>query len=109
MGQKILGPKTTTGADRSVSNSVPNTTFQAHGTTTAGSGASVIKIEGNNISENAADALWVTLGTISLTLGTTEVTDGFAVEASWDFVRANVTSISGTNASVSVYMGEKAS
>ena len=108
MGQKIL-EKTATGADRVVNNSVPNTTFQAHGATTDGAGAAVIAIQANNISADAANALWVTLGTISLTLSTTQATDGFSVNASWDFVRANVTSISGTGASVSDYMGEKAS
>lgn len=77
-------------------------TFQAWGTTTAGAGAAVIRIEASNIDETNS---FVPLGTISLTLGTTITTDGFATEAPWKFVRANVLSISGTNASVNVLMG----
>ncbi len=72
-------------------------TFQAYGTTTAGAGAATIKIQ---VSNNETD--WLDLGTISLTLSTTSSSDGFAAEAPWQYVRANVTAISGTGASVSV-------
>lgn len=76
------------------------TTFQAFGTTTAGSGAATVVIQVSNDGAN-----WIDLGTITLTLGTSATTDGFAALAAWAFVRANVTAISGTGASVSVYMG----
>jgi len=72
-------------------------TFQAYGTTTAGAGAATIKIQ---VSNNETD--WLDLGTISLTLATTSSSDGFAAEAPWQYVRANVTALSGTGASVSV-------
>lgn len=80
----------------------PKATFQAVGTTTAGAGAATIQIQGSNIDDVNA---YVTLGTISLTLGTTLVADGFSTDAAWKFVRANITAISGTGASVNVYMG----
>ena len=47
---------------------------------------------------------WVLLGTITLT-GTTSASDGFASQAPWCWVAANVTAISGTGAAVKVLMG----
>lgn len=44
------------------------------------------------------------LGTITLS-GSTNVTDGFSTASAWRYVRANVTAISGTGATVSVVMG----
>ncbi len=75
----------------------PLSAFQAFGTTTSGSGAATIKIQ---VSNNKID--WLDLGTITLTLGTTSTSDGFASDACWVWVRANVTALSGTGASVSV-------
>jgi len=46
---------------------------------------------------------WIKMGTI--TLSGAEDTDGFASSASWKYVRANVTSISGASADVTVTMG----
>ena len=75
-------------------------TYQVSGKTTTGAGAAVVDIE---VSNNGR--VWLTLVTITLTLGTDEVTDGFASGAQWRFARANVTSISGTGASVTAEMG----
>ncbi len=72
-------------------------TVEANGTTTAGSGAAQVSIE---VSNN--NSTWQTAGTIGLTLGTTQTSDGFAMDAPWLYVRGNVTSISGTGAKVSV-------
>lgn len=47
---------------------------------------------------------WVTLGTITLT-GTTEASDGFATASAWKWTEANVSAISGTNATVQVFQG----
>lgn len=80
-------------------------TFQATGTTSAGAGASVINIEGSNVPTPSVDGDWVTLGTITLTLGTAKTGDGFVSQAPWRHVRANVASISGTDGTVNVYMG----
>lgn len=76
--------------------------FQATGTTSAGAGAATITVE---VSLTGTTNEWVTLGTITLTLGTTVTTDGFASDAAWTYVRGNVTAISGTNATVNLYMG----
>ncbi|MBT9145425.1 MAG: hypothetical protein DDT42_01296 [candidate division WS2 bacterium] len=44
------------------------------------------------------------MGTISLS-GTTSSSDGFTTEAPWKFVRARVTAISGTNATITALIG----
>ena len=84
-------------------------TFQAFGSTSAGSGAATIIIQVSDVPDanlvTATDIHWITAGTITLTLGTTVTTDGFAVQAKWRHVRAKVSAISGTDASVNVYMG----
>jgi hypothetical protein len=75
-------------------------TFQAVGSTTAGTGSGVVVIEVSN-----DGATFLSAGTITLTLGTTATTDGFALAAPWAYVRANCTSVSGTGAKVKVLMG----
>lgn len=74
------------------------TTFQASGTTSAGAGAATIVIQVSNDDDN-----WITAGTITLTLGTSATSDGFAFAGNWDKARANVTAISGTGAAVLVF------
>jgi hypothetical protein len=76
-----------------------NKTFQLTGKTTSGTGAVSVDVK---VSNNNVD--WILAGTISLTLGTTLATDGFNMTASWGWARGEVTSISGTGASVSLYM-----
>lgn len=75
-------------------------TFQAAGATSAGVGSATVAIQVSNDGVN-----YLTLGTITLTLGTTATSDGFAADSKWTYTRANLTAISGTNASVSVTMG----
>lgn len=70
---------------------------EAYGTTTSGAGATSVTIE---VSNN--NSTWQTAGTITLTLGTTQTSDGFVMDAPWLYVRANVASISGTGAEVTV-------
>lgn len=102
----LLASVTSTGAGAAVGPQIDtNRTFQAYGTTSTGSGAATVKIEANNSSATAADGYWVTLGTITLTLGTTVTNDGFATDAAWVYTRANVTALSGTGATVSCDMG----
>ena len=101
----LINNVTTTGAGTSqhiVSSQIDqaNKTFQAIGKTTSGSGAVAVAVEVSNDNTN-----WIVMGTISLTLGTTLATDGFVSIASWSYVRGNVTSISGTGATVSLFMG----
>ena len=73
--------------------------FQAVGTTSAGAGATTVVIEVSNDGTN-----YINLGTITLTLGTAATSDGFACSNTWEYFRARVTAISGTNATVTVYM-----
>lgn len=95
----ILIGATSTGAGTSSSMTVGGrVAVEARGTTSSGTGAAVIEIQVS--SDNSA---WQTAGTINLDLGTAQVSDRFAMDASWPYVRANVKSISGTGASVSVY------
>ena len=58
-------------------------------------------VQGNFFANN-----WCTtaLGTITLT-GTNSSSDGFTTQAPWRYVRANVTAITGTGASLNVLMG----
>ena len=81
-------------------------TFQAYGTTSAGAGAATIIVEVSNQDAPATstDVGWKTAGTFTLTLGTTQVNDVFALDAPYRFCRAQVTAISGTDASVNVAM-----
>jgi hypothetical protein len=95
----IFLDQTTTGASAGF-RAPSERSFQAHGVTSSGSGAATVKVQVSNDNAN-----WIDLGTISLTLGTTRTTDGFASVASWCFVRGNVTAISGTGAKVSLVMG----
>ena len=74
--------------------------FQAVGTTSAGSGAATVLVQ-----VSLDELNWVTLGTITLTLGTSATSDGFATDAPWLFIRGNCTAISGTGASVTLYAG----
>lgn len=104
---QLLTAATTTATGGYVSPRCVNRTFQAMGTTSSGSGSGVIVIEASNKSTPATGTTvdWTTLGTITLTLGTTQTNDGFVSDASWRWVRARVSSISGTGASVDAYMG----
>lgn len=80
-----------------------NRTFQATGTTTSGAGAATVTVQVSNVPTPGAND-WITIGTITLTLGTTSTTDGFVSIAAWENVRGNITAISGTGASVNLYM-----
>lgn len=100
----LLTAATTTGAGNAYQSGWANRVFYAKGTTSSGSGAATIKIQ----AALAPADTWVDLGTITLTLGTTETADGFASNAAWTHIRANVTAISGTGASVSAVMASEA-
>jgi hypothetical protein len=91
---------TTTGAGVAVEPPRCPSTIQAVGATTSGAGAAIIAIEVSNDGVN-----WLPYDTISLTLSTTPASAGIEMDAPWTNVRGNVTSISGTGAAVSLYMG----
>lgn len=104
----LLEAATSTGAGDSASitaadpSALPyNISFYGKGNTSSGSGAATISIEVCN----DGNGPWLSAGTISLTLGTTETADGFVMSFAWEYYRANVTAISGTGAEVTVIMG----
>lgn len=96
----ILSSAIATGAGGAVTGVGFAKTYHASGTTTAGAGAATIQVQG---SMNGSS--WDTIGTVSLTLGTTATSDGFASTDRYAQVRGNVTAISGTGAAVSLTMG----
>lgn len=106
MAQILLSNATTTGAgtawharDTAAMATYNYHSFQAVGNTSASTGAATVLIQVSNDGTN-----YITLGTITLTLGTAATSDGFAVTVNWEYYRANVSAISGTNATVTVYM-----
>ncbi len=89
----LLTRVTTTGAGAAIS--LPRAvdkTYQASGSTSAGTGTAVITVQCSN---NGAS--WNTLGTTTLTLGTVTTSLGFSSQDRCAQVRGNVTSISGTS------------
>ena len=96
----VMTDKLVTGAGNWVYKDSPHATFQA---TVTGTGAvtATVDIEVSNAGVNVVDTV---AGTITLS-GTTTHSDGFTTQHSpWKFVRANVTAITGTGASVDVLM-----
>ncbi len=96
----LLSGATGTGAGGWKFKDSPHAAIQA---TVTGSGAvtATVDIEVSNDGVNAVDTV---AGTITLS-GTTSHSDGFITQNSpWKYVRANVTAISGTNATVEVLM-----
>lgn len=90
---------TATGAGASIRGYAGRKTYSAAGYTSAGAGAATVAIEGS------FDAVtWDTIGTITLTLSATPSdgpnSDSFASADRYPFVRANVTALSGTDATV---------
>ena len=106
---ELLSAATGTGAGSAFRMHGNYFTFQAYGSTSAGSGAASIDIEVSNLDSPTAGTSvhWTKAGTISLTLGTTVTNDAFALDAPYLWVRAKVASISGTDASVNCYMGAR--
>lgn len=97
----LLSEATGTGAGNWVYKDSPNATFQA---TVVGTGAVAATVE-IQVSNDATYACSTVAGTITLS-GTTSSSDGFTTQNSpWKYVRANVTAISGTNATLTANMG----
>lgn len=78
----------------------PFASFQASVTGTGAVTATVVI----DVSNDKVDACATPMGTITLS-GTTSVADGFVTVAPWKYVRARVTAISGTGATVKVMEG----
>jgi hypothetical protein len=101
----LLSAATATGAGRAVNMHQAKLSFQAVGRTTSGAGTATVSIEVSDVPTPTQDSHWMQAMEIELTLtNTADVSDGQQIDAKWKWVRANVTAISGTNASVDVYM-----
>lgn len=96
----ILGATTITGPGAGMYKDAPQSAFQA---TVQGTGAVTATVVFDVSLDNVN---WCTtpLGTITLS-GTTSNSDGFTTSAPWKYVRARITAISGTGATVNVDMG----
>lgn len=76
-------------------------TFQAVANGSSGAFAATVSIMVSNDNVN-----WIEMGTITLSgTATTAATDGFAANAEWLYVRADVASFSGTGGTCIVTMG----
>lgn len=94
--KKILNAATATGTGPVVAlGDDTGSTFQVWGSTSSGAGAALVDIDVSNDGVN-----FVYAGSITLTLGTTSVSDALPVTANYAFGRANVRSISGTGATL---------
>lgn len=91
---------TTTATSNRVYKDSPKTTIQAIVTGTGAVTATVV-IDVSNDGDNWCSTV---LGTITLS-GTTSSADGFTTDAPWKYMRARVTAISGTSATVTVLYG----
>lgn len=95
----VLPVTTSTATGNWVYKDAPKSAFQAVITGTGAISGTVI-IEASNDGVNAVNTA---LGTITLS-GTTSFSDGFTTDAPWKYVRARVTAISGTGATINVIM-----
>lgn len=79
----------------------PYAAFQINVDGTAGTQTATVVIE---VSNDGVHPVATVLGTISLS-GTLTASDGFTTIASWKYIRARVTAISGTGATITATMG----
>ena len=93
----ILSGATATVTGNWMFKDAPNTGIQASVTGTGAVGATIV-IE---MSNDGVNPLSTPAGTITLS-GTTSNADGFVTDAAWKFIRARITAISGTGATVNV-------
>lgn len=94
----LLSAVTGTGAGSALLLRESKRTFLA---TVAGTGAvtATVKVQVSN-----DNSVWLDLSVITLS-GTTSASDGAAVDGPWQYVRGNVTAISGTSAAVTLTLG----
>ena len=97
---------TTTVASTPTYKESPWSSFQGIVTGTSGTVTATILIQGSNedATFNGTKSNWVTLGTITLS-GTAVASDGLTSVSTFRYVRASITAISGTAATVEVLMG----
>lgn len=98
--QKLLDAVIATGASEAVRTHCEKKTYQVNHNTSSGSGAATVKVQVSN-----DNSLWIDLATFTLTLSATPNAEGATSDAVWKWTRFNVTSISGTDATISAYIG----
>ena len=105
VSENILPAKTDTGAgETKTPRNFGNKSFQTRGYTSSGAGASVIRIDGSNVPTPTTND-WITIKSFDeLTLGTTPTGAGWESTVAYRHYRAYVVSISGTGATMDVYM-----
>jgi len=104
---RLLNAATSTGVSAAQRPNSTKKTFQLIGRTTSGSGSAIVKIQGS-LTGGAGNDQWVDIMTITLTLssdGASTNSDGQASDSAWSFIRTNITTLTGTGASVDLYMG----
>lgn len=97
----MLKAVTAAGAGSAVPGRAGPVTFQAWGLVSAGAGSAAVEVQGSHND----GVTWDTIATISLTLGTSPISDSFTADARYQQLRGNVTAITGTNAAVSLTAG----
>lgn len=98
MTTTLLNAITITGVGSAVS---PVTEpFRVYQATVVGTGAVSATV---NVEGSLDGTYFIPVGIISLS-GTTSATDGFASQAQWQYVRGNITAISGTGAALTLLM-----
>ncbi len=75
-------------------------TFQLIGWTSAGAGATTVGVQVSNDGTN-----WVEVDELALTLGTSVTSDTYEQDSTWKYVRGDVKTISGTDGTVTLFMG----
>jgi glutamate 5-kinase len=89
-----------TGAGDAFHNIAGMKTYQAAASTTAGTGTAVVVIQGSN--DASCTTCWDPVGTVTLSLTTTTVSSSFNSDDRHAWIRANVTTLSGSTPTVSV-------
>lgn len=100
----LLKDVTATGPGDAANVNTPGKTLQLIGKTESGTGAALVIVQ---VTNDPTKTAWIDVGTITLVLGTAPTTDGFALHAQWDYVRGNVSSISGTGATLQLLMSNE--
>jgi hypothetical protein len=95
----VLGRTTTGAADAREAPGV-GATVHARVVGTGAVGATV------DVQVSNFDGNWLTLGSLVLS-GTNAAQNGLALEANWAYIRANVTALTGTGATLDVIMGSR--
>lgn len=103
--QELLVEVTAIEATKRLRTQSKDFTVQAKGQTSSGAGTATILVQASNLDNPTVDTDWVTLDTLSLTLATTTSSDFGQFSATWRWVRANLTVLTGTGAAVTVALG----